>query len=288
MSCPHCCDKLDLLRVSVDKWLEGDQLLLASKRAIEENPENAPMFLPGALAHPEPISPFRLALLTGKKWQNGKTLRVAFLDGSQTVQDKTLKMAQTWSNYANLKFVASTDANAEIRVSYKQQGSWSYIGTDVLGIPQGQPTINFGWINDQSADGDYSVVLHEFGHTLGCIHEHQNPTTSIQWNKPAVYAYYARMGWNQQMVDQNLFQKYSTNITQFTQMDAKSIMMYPIPKELTLDGFSVPMNTVLSDVDKSFATQMYPGSVVPPVGTVVLDTTVNIPAGKYRVIVKPA
>ena len=36
------------------------------------------------------------------------------------------------------------DPNAEIRISFKQRGSWSYLGTDALGIarPQHEPRVS--------------------------------------------------------------------------------------------------------------------------------------------------
>jgi hypothetical protein len=54
-------------------------------------------------------------------------------------------------------------------------------------------------------------VLHEFGHALGLIHEHQNPVGGIQWNKPAVYA---DLGgppnfWGKATVDNNMFATYA-------------------------------------------------------------------------------
>jgi len=39
-----------------------------------------------------------------------------------------------------------------------------------------EPTMNYGWLKDDTDDVEYRrVVIHEFGHALGAIHEHQNP-----------------------------------------------------------------------------------------------------------------
>ena len=49
--------------------------------------------------------------------------------------------------------------------------------------------MNYGWLTPTSDDDELRrVVLHEFGHALGLIHEHQNPEGGIQWNEPAVKA----------------------------------------------------------------------------------------------------
>lgn len=255
-----CEDHLSHAQVCVDKLLPDDQVVEAARKAIEENPENAPQQVRG-MTMPDP---FQMALLTRTKWQPGRTLTCTFLDGDPTVQQKVANIAKEWEKYANIKLQFVNDRNADIRISFRQQGSWSYLGTDNLNIPKTQPTMNYGWLQPNSTNETYtSVVLHEFGHALGCIHEHQNPSGNIQWNKEAAYQYYGRQGWNRQMVDQQVFQKYAQNITQFTALDAKSIMMYPVPKQLTLDGFEAGFNTVLSETDKQFIAQMYPGVVDP-------------------------
>lgn len=249
------------IKVCIDKQVPAALQTEASRAAIRENPANAGMFSfsPGMGVGPLP-APF-LALLTGKRWKNGRTLRVRFLDGVPAVQAKVEQYAQAWAPHANIKLVFGSDPDAEIRISFLQEGSWSYIGTDTLTIPKDEPTMNFGWLDEQSTDEEFSrVVTHEFGHALGCIHEHQNPAAAIPWNKDAVYAYY--MGepnnWSKEEVDFNLFERYAADITNFSAFDPKSIMLYPIPKQFTIGGFEVGWNTVLSDTDKVFMASIYP------------------------------
>jgi hypothetical protein len=203
----------------------------------------------------------RLALVTGSKWQPGDAIRVVFMDGDPAVQEKVKRVAETWTKLANVKFYFVQDPKADIRISFNQRGSWSYIGRGCLDVPSDEPTMNYGWLTPESTDDEVRrVVLHEFGHALACIHEHQNPAGGINWNKPAVYAYFAGPpnSWPKERVDQNLFATYSKDLTSYSALDRNSIMMYPIPKEFTLDGFEVGLNTDLSGTDKEFIRQMYP------------------------------
>jgi hypothetical protein len=238
-------------------------MIESMRRAIEENPRNAPSFhtrnlLPGVMPD---LPKIFLAALTGKLWKPGRTLRVRFLDGDAEVQRRVQPFAHIWSEFANVKFVFSADPNAEIRISFNQPGSWSYLGADALVIPQNQPTMNFGWLTRATGNDEYSrVVTHEFGHALGCIHEHQNPATDIPWDKEAVYEFYmgAPNFWTRDQVDVNLFTRYSADITQFSEFDAHSIMLYPIPNQFTIGDFEVGWNQVLSDTDKQFIATLYP------------------------------
>ena len=203
----------------------------------------------------------RGAVIADKKWNPGQTLRVRFLDGDPLVQQKIQAVAHQWSQHISIKLEFGNDPDAEIRISCQPGGSWSYIGTDALSIAKDQPTMNYGWLKPDSSDQDYSsVVLHEFGHALGCIHEHQHPEAGIPWNRDAVYRYY--MGppnnWTKEGVDNNLFAQYGRDITQFSQFDTQSVMLYPISKELTTNGFEVGWNWHLSETDKAFMGTIYP------------------------------
>lgn len=203
----------------------------------------------------------RAALLIAKKWPNDSVLRVHFMDGDAEVQKKVEAYAHLWSRYSNLRLKFVDDPDAEIRISFKEPGSWSYIGTDARGISKRKPTMNYGWLTPRSADSEYErVVVHEFGHAFGLIHEHQNPGGEIPWNKPAVYEYYSGPpnNWDKGQVDTNLFKKYSKRQARFTGFDPESIMLYPIPNEFTVGDFEVGWNRSMSDSDKRFIGTIYP------------------------------
>jgi len=249
------------IEVCTDRVLPPDLALQAATAAIKENPANLPVvkFSPGMGALPMP--PVFMAVLTGKKWKNGRTLRVRFLDGVHEVQAKVDNYAKEWSQHANIGLAFGIDPEAEIRISFRQQGSWSYIGTESLVVAANEPTMNFGWLNTDTPEEEYSrVVIHEFGHALGCIHEHQSPAANIPWDKEAVYRYY--MGppnnWSKEEIDLNLFQRYSREITQFTEFDRTSIMLYATPNEFTIGDYEVGWNRELSEMDKRFIGTAYP------------------------------
>ena len=201
----------------------------------------------------------RGAVITSTKWPNGSTIKVSLNGGTSTVRAKVIQFAKQWEQYANIKFnFVTNDNTAKIRVTFASGGSWSYIGKST---PSTGATMNYGWLTDNTADSEYSrVVIHEFGHALGMIHEHQHPLVSIPWDKPAVYAYYAAAPnyWDEETTDNNIFAKYSTTQTNYSAYDKFSIMHYAVPNELTIGDFEVGWNTVLSPTDKSFIASVYP------------------------------
>jgi hypothetical protein len=217
------------------------------------------------LSATDPIETARMALIDAKKWDKGKHLRCKFLDGDDSQRGKVQEKATEWLNYANVSFDFVRDGDAEIRISFQADpGSWSAVGTDCLNadyFKKNEPTMNFGWLRDDTDDVEYRrVVVHEFGHALGCIHEHQSPKEHLKWDKAAVYAAFSGPpnNWSKDDIDQNILDKYSPTGISTTMFDRKSIMLYQFDASLFTDHKGTPLNTDLSTKDKQMITRMYP------------------------------
>ncbi|WP_063892692.1 matrixin family metalloprotease [Paenibacillus sp. Leaf72] len=236
----------------VEKKLSEDQMIDSARLAILENPENASK-------NSNEVENLEMAIEVSKKWSNGRTLRVRFMGGLPFVHEKVKQYANQWSQFANIKFSFGNDPDAEIRISFKQDGHWSYIGTDNLSIPKNEATMNFEGFNESTRESEFSrVVMHEFGHCIGISHEQSSPAANIPWDVKAVYKYYEDRGWSKPVVDHNVLAKHPAEGFAFTPHDPQSIMQYPVPNELTIGNYEIGWNTKLSDTDKRFIGQMYP------------------------------
>jgi predicted Zn-dependent protease len=175
-------------------------------------------------------------------WKDKSELRVRFLDGSPEIQQDVRRHAYTWNKYTGIRFVFVDSGSADIGVSFTPNGrSWSYIGNSAERVNAKKPTMNFGWFDKTTTEEEFRrTTLHEFGHALGLIHEHQSPGATIKWNESKVYKYYEEyFEWNVNVVNDNIFAKYAGTRTQYGRYDPTSIMHYPIPAEFTTDGTSV-------------------------------------------------
>jgi hypothetical protein len=253
------------------------KLIKNAKNAILENERNRPKELTpsqsailedyvykNTLKKPEHLGQLaRIAVETKKTWNNGRHLSVAFLGGSTTVRERVKRHASYWMDFANIQldFNVPKNKTADVRIAFNSKdGSWSYVGTEILTIDPDQPTMNYGWLTETTDDEEYHrTVLHEFGHTLGCIHEHSSPLGGVPWDKAKAYQYYQQtQGWSKAEVDEQVFKKYSIDQIRGTKVDKHSIMMYPIPNEITIGNFEVGWNNDLSAGDKKFMSKMYP------------------------------
>jgi len=202
---------------------------------------------------PSPVNPRstsreELALAKYKMWDPGQILRVQFLDGEEALWKKVEGQAREWLKYANLEFEFGNFLDAEIRVTFKGSGYSS--STMILG----------GFTKNIDPVELQRVVIHEFGHAIGCVHEQSSPSINIPWDREKVYAYYRScIGWDKAKVDHNVFKRYAKSEVFFTDHhDPKSIMQYPVPNELTIGDFEIGWNTELSEMDKVFIAKMYP------------------------------
>lgn len=253
--------KICFERILPDELDTERTVRLHMRQQIAEARGGAKGLSAGDLAHVA-----RMAVINTKKWPVGTTLRCRFLDGSAKMQKKVKAVALEWQKVADvkLKFVAS--GPAEIRISfYADAGSWSAVGRDCLNtsyFPLHQPTMNYGWLRDDTDSQEYHrVVTHEFGHALGCIHEHQSPTFDRVWDVDKVMKYFAGPPnyWDRAAIRSNVLDKYSPKGISATQFDPKSIMLYAFDAALFADGKGpTNENTNLSATDITMIRKMYP------------------------------
>ncbi len=199
------------------------------------------------------------------RWSRSKKiLYVSFIDGDFTIQEKVKLVAKEWENYCGKEFVFLNSDQQEIEpditISFKDKEScWSLVGKE---SKTKVPSMNLGWLTTNTDEEEYRrVVLHEFGHALGLIHEHQNPKNNINWNRKIVYSYYLqKYGWSETTTDNNFFDKYKETDYNSSDFDPASIMLYEIPAAFTTDGFYSKANTQLSETDKKWIGILYPKS----------------------------
>lgn len=94
----------------------------------------------------------------------------------------------------------------------------------------GQSTCTSGWVPG-------ATVIHEFGHALGMLHEHQNnlqDSNPIVLNRPQVVSYYNCIGMGESGAATNVLDTYMCQPGQTcsytgTKFDPQSIMLYYLP-----------------------------------------------------------
>jgi hypothetical protein len=119
--------------------------------------------------------------------------------------------------------------------------------------------MNLGSLNEYSTEAELCrVTLHEFGHALGCIHEHQSPAADILWDEPVVIkAAHDKWHWDEDRTRDQILRK-RVGATQHSKFDPKSIMCYIVPAEWTLNKQSINRNLALSETDISYICKLYP------------------------------
>jgi hypothetical protein len=123
-----------------------------------------------------------------------------------------------------------------------------------------KPTMNLD-IHDKTSEKRFArSILHEFGHALGMVHEHQSPKSGIPWDEEKAYNHYQNQcKWDRETVDSEVLRRYDEDQTNSSEFDPDSIMTYEVPSYITMNGSSIRGNNCkLSERDKSFIAELYP------------------------------
>ncbi|EFL36326.1 regulatory protein [Streptomyces viridochromogenes DSM 40736] len=111
--------------------------------------------------------------------------------------------------------------------------------------------------------------MHEIGHALGMLHEHQSPYAGIHFDDEAVYAELAGPPhhWSREKTHYNILRKLGPDEVNGSVWDPQSIMEYPFSSGLVLEpehyraGLRPP--GTLSAADKEFVLRWYPPADLP-------------------------
>jgi len=211
-----------------------------------------------------PTKPVSMGMAArGLTWAPHTKLKVRFLEGVPALHNRVLEAAREWI-VDGVKFsieLAAPGEKAHIRIAFNAaRGSWSYIGKDCLGIHPSQPTMNLGWATLQTPKRDfYSVVIHEWGHALGLLHEHNHPEALIDWDRQAVIDDLSAPPneWDLETIESNVFAQYKSSQVITTDFDKASVMIYTIPSRWTKNGKSFMPSWKLSDGDRATIVKLY-------------------------------
>ena len=220
----------------------------------------------------------KAAFFTQKLWKKGSKIRIGFTEIGEHVGMKNIDMGpytdplQKYIKYMSAQAVVKkivderikplvnldiefveNPSEANVRISFDPLGgAWSLVGTDHL-EEKINPTMNFGWI-------DVPTVIHEMGHMLGMVHEHQNPRGQhIDWNEKKVFEWAKQtQGWDEETTKNNIINKYDINSINGSSFDPQSIMLYFFPADLTNNNVGTKENQRLSGLDVKWIHDMYP------------------------------
>ncbi|HEV2292834.1 MAG TPA: hypothetical protein VGR35_03210 [Tepidisphaeraceae bacterium] len=261
--------------VCTPKRLPENLLIPAAEVAARVNPLNhAPLERLARVMRGFAPSRKRIAVLTTKYWgTRGVRLGVAFLDGPESaLRRRILQHLNAWGKTANVKFVESSagGAGAEVRIARLggvDGGYWSYVGTDILSIAPGEPTMNLEAFTMSTSESEFvRVVRHEAGHTLGFPHEHMRRQLVNKIDPRKAIAYFGRtQGWSPDEVRAQVLTPIEDGSLLGTpDADPNSIMCYQIPGTITKDGRAITGGADINDSDFAFAAKIYPKKPAAP------------------------
>ncbi|KAI0061358.1 hypothetical protein BV25DRAFT_780912 [Artomyces pyxidatus] len=191
------------------------------------------------------------------------------MEGTEVQRAKVRAVVPEWILYAAVEFVEVARAvDSLIRIKFDgSDGSWSFVGRDCENAKKDEPTMNLGWIgaeDDSIPPNEHGVILHEFGHALGLLHEHQSPARGgggamLDEKKTIMYYKESQLGWDDAMIREQIIDVYADKeVSNFSELDTTSIMHYPMPRQVTGLSYDIPYNSQLSQLDKAYMVINYP------------------------------
>jgi len=142
--------------------LDGHKYILSGDQLIDIDAfEEKPSFKKGAL----PVRGASYGRL--RKWTDG-VLPIEFEDNVPSwLRTQFLRACEIWAQYGQIKCQVGPYKNRTLRVSINSKGCWSTLGMNSMVVVARRLNL------EPNGCEVMPVILHEIGHSLGLIHEHQ-------------------------------------------------------------------------------------------------------------------
>jgi Astacin (Peptidase family M12A) len=245
------------------KALPDRLAIAAAQTAMKINPVNGPAFsaMPDAAMGLDVTNPLRIAVMVSKYWgPTPRQLTVSFMESTPAdLRARLLTHMNEWAKSGCISFV-ETQGVGQVRISREGGGYWSYLGTDILHIPQDRQTMNLEAFTMDTPESEYRrVVRHETGHTLGFPHEHMRQELIALIDPNKAYEYFQQtQGWDRAMVDAQVLTPLDQKSIMGTPPDQTSIMCYQLPGSITINGNPIVGGLDINATDAAFDAQIYP------------------------------
>lgn len=226
-------------------------------------------------------------------WPNQKDIIVKFLNGNESQKNEVMYHALEWTRYANLQFIFTDESGnvlkadhdkrnfrlpmktpvldkskfirSDIRILFNEAINNSVVGTSAYLSKENEPTMRLSTTIPVKGVRR-GMILHEFGHALGLLHEHQNTNRTFKFNHERVYEYCKSKKIDSASCKANMLDISVGSKINSTQYDQESVMNY-VFDDIVYEQESIEKDLTphphhyLSLKDKMFIASLYPGRV---------------------------
>jgi len=215
------------------------------------------------------------------RWR-AEAIRVCVMDKANPTYDlreKIADVARLWEvSGSTIKFDFGDDfairlcsehggpSTADIRIDFGDQRFYSLVGNRANSVPTYEETMSLGDIHKRRYEiREFNrLVLHEFGHALGLLHEHQSPNVNcaaqLLMDKVKNKLTKPPYKWSEKEIEKN-FEQAAYEAVEASAYDPKSVMNYSLEAEYYQNAsqnvcYHAP-NFEISEQDRNFARAIY-------------------------------